>query len=629
MLSSIREKTQGIIATFILGLVIIPFALWGTYSYFEGSSELNVAKVAGLKITQQAYRANLDRLAAAQVDAAVINRPEVKRQVLELMIDERLLARNVNDQGYRIGDTRLARLIHELPQFRRGDRFDQELYQMVLRRSGLSEDGFERQLRATHATNQIQAGLSASALTLPGEKERLLRLWQERRRFDYVLIGSDRFSNEVTVPEAEIEQYYQSHPEEFKTPEQVQVEYVRLAVADLARKHEPTEQELHRAYEQEIGRYTTPEKRRISHILIEVPASGGGDSDQQALAKARELEQRLRAGADFAKLAKADSADSGSAQQGGDLGYTGAGTLPQELEQAVSKLKVGEITEPVRTSYGYHIGKLTEFTPSVRKSFEQARAEIEKNVRQRKGEEEFLDKFERLRNLVYEHPDSLEPAAQALELQVERSDWFGRGGGAGITREPKVIEAAFSLEVLDGRQNSDAIELNRDSLIALRVSEHRPAALKPLAEVRAQIDSRLRAERSRARAADLANEIVKEAQTGKTLAEQAAARGLKLEQAEVSRIEAKQIERKLVATVFKARRPREGERVYGQADLGPLGQAVFALNAVSETALDKADPALVQRVDATLQQRHAGDVYGDYLARLRQTADIQIYENNL
>lgn len=629
MLSAIREKTQGIIATFILALVAIPFALWGTYSYFEGGSELNVAKVAGVKITQQAYRLSLDRLAAGQVDAAIINRPEVKRQVLDSLIDQTLLARNGVEQGYRIGDSKLARLIRESPQFQRQDRFDQELYQMLLRREGLSEEGFEQRLRALHMTSQIQAGLSQSALSLPAEKERLLRLWQERRRFDYVLIGPDRFRAEVAVPEGEIEQYYQSHPEEFKTPEQVRIEYVRLAVADLARRYELSEQELRRAYEQEIGRYSTPEKRRLSHILIEIPASGSGDAEQQALAKARELEQQLKAGADFAELAKAESADSGSAQQGGDLGYIGTGALPRELEQAVSKLKVGEITEPVRTSYGYHIGKLTEFTPSVRKSFEEARADIEKNVRQRKGEEEFLDKVERLRNLVYEHPDNLEPAAQALELQILRSDWFGRSGGDGIAREPKVIEAAFSLEVLEGRQNSDAIELNRDTLVALRVSEHRPAALKPLAEVRAQIESRLREERSRSRAADLANEIMKEAQAGKVLADQASARGLKLEQAEISRIEPKQVERKLVAAVFKARRPAEGEQVYGQADLGPLGQAVFALNAVIEVASDKADPALAQRVDAILQRRHTGDVYGEYLARLRQTADIQIYENNL
>ncbi len=626
MLSAIREKTQGIIATFILALVAIPFALWGTYSYFEGGSELNVAKVAGIKISQQAYRASLDRLAASQVDASIIARPEVKRHVLDALIDQTLLTRNGIEQGYRISDSKLAQLIRESPQFRRQERFDQELYQAILRREGLSEEGFEGRLRALHVSNQIQAGLSQSALSLPAEKERLLRLWQERRRFDYLLIASDRFKAEITISPAEIEQYYQSHAEEFRTPEQLRIEYLRLAVADLARKHEPSEQELHRAYEQESGRYSTPEKRRLSHILIEVQAQA---EEQQALAKARELEQQLRAGADFVKLAKAESADSGSAQQGGDLGYIGTGALPPELEQAVGKLKVGEITAPVRTSYGYHIGKLTEFTPSARKSFEEARADIQKNVRQRKGEEEFFDKLERLRNLVYEHPDSLEPAAQALGLQIMRSDWFGRGGGADIAREPKVIEVAFSPEVLDRRQNSDAIELSRDALVALRVSEHRPAALKPLAEVRAQIEARLREERARARAADLAAEILKEARAGRTLAELASARGLKLEQAEVSRIEPQQVERTLVVAVFKARRPKGGEQVYGQADLGPLGEAVFALSEVTEAAADKTDPTLARRVDRILQERRAADVYGQYLARLRREADIRIYENNL
>lgn len=629
MLTSIRERTQGIIATFILALVIIPFALWGTYSYFEGGTELNVAKVDGVKITQQTYRTSLDRLGASRLDPALLGRPEFKRQLLDALIDQTLLTQNGVEQGYHVSDAELARLIREAPEFRSGDRFDPERYQAILRRESLSEEGFERRLRASHVNNQIQAGLTQSALLLPAERERLLRLWQERRQFEYVMVSPDRFEREVSVSEPEVEQYYREHPDEFKVPEQVRIDYFRLSVGDLASKVEPTEDELRRAYEQEVGRYSTPEKRRVSHILIELPEGTGAEQQERALAKARELEQRLRSGADFAQLAKEHSADSGSAQQGGDLGNVGPGTLPPELEQAVARLKVGELTAPIKTSYGYHIAKLTEFAPAARKSFEQARVEIEKNVRQRKGEEEFFDKFERLRNLVYEHPDSLEPATQALGLKVMRSDWFTRAGGPGIASEPKIVEAAFSPEVLEGRRNSDAIELSRDTLVALRIGEHRPAALKTLDEVRAQIEGRLRRERAQARAAELAAEILKEVRTGKTLAEQAAARGVKLEQAEVSRIEPGQVDRTLVTAVFKTQRPKEGEAAYGQVELTTPGSAVFAVRGVIEVAPDKAEAMLVQRVDALLQQRRAVDVYGEYVSRLRETADIQVYADNL
>jgi peptidyl-prolyl cis-trans isomerase D len=631
VLTTIREKTQGIIATFIFALVIIPFALWGTYSYFQGGTDTNVAEVNGVKISQQTYRTSLDRVIAANGGAAALaDNPAFKQEVLNALIDQALMVQNEINQGYHIGDKDLAHLIRDTPQFKRDGRFDPALYERVLQREGMNEQVFEQRLRAIRIKSQIQAGLTESTLLLPTDKDLLLRVWQQTRLFDYVVIEAKNFASDVRVPEEDIKQYYDTHPDEFKTPEQVRIAYIELSAKSLGAEYKPTEEELRKAYADESARYISPARRRVSHILVDVPAKASADQQKQALEKADKIEKELRAGADFATLAKKLSADSGTASKGGDLGYVNAGMLPPALEQAVSALnKAGEITAPVKTSYGYHIARLTEFTPEVRKTFEQARGDVEKAVRERKGQDEFYAKVEQLNNLVYEHPDSLEPAATALGLKVSHSDWFTREGGQGIAAQPKVVEAAFSSDVLADARNSDAIDIGANAVVALRVDEHRAAARKPLAEVHGEIEAILRKEQTHTRAADVAAEVLKALQTGKPLAGQAQAHNLKVEQAQISRIDPKTIDPNLVTAVFKAQKPSDDKAAYGEADLRDKGYAVFALKSITEAAPDKADNALARRVQSLLEQRHGADIYNDYVARLRDTAKIKIHADKL
>ncbi len=629
MLSAIREKTQGIIAAIILSLVIIPFALWGTYSYFEGSSNVNVATVDGTSISQQAYRLALDRLLASNIRPEILQSPEFKQQVLDNLIEQTLLVQNGIDQGYRVGDAELARMIQEEPAFKRDDRFDPALYQAVLRREGLNEQSFEQRLRTVQIASQIQAGFRESALPLASEKNTLLRLWLQQREFDYVVVGPARFISSAQVSEDAIKQYYESRPDEFKTPEQVRIAYIELSVADLARDYQPTEAQLLKAFTDEQGRYSTPDQRRISHILIEVPSGASKEDEEKALEKARTIEKKLRGGGDFAALAKESSADSATAGKGGDLGMVEPGALPKALENAVKKLKPGEITEPVRTSFGYHIAKLTEYTPGTHKTFEQAHADIEKLLRDRKAEEQFYEKVEQLSNLVYEHPESLAPAAERLGLKVSQSDWFSREGGQGIAANAKIVEAAFSPEVLHESRNSEAIELAQDKLVALRVIDHREASRKPLTDVHGQIQTLLQRQQAEASASKLGSEIYAKLRENQSLAELAKANGLNLEHAQISRIDPKTVDRRLVTAVFKMRAPQADKQVFGEVDLQAQGRAVYVLKSVKEGVPAEADDALVRRAESVLQQRHGAELYRDYLSRLRETADIKIYADNL
>ncbi|MFQ5935467.1 MAG: SurA N-terminal domain-containing protein [Acidiferrobacterales bacterium] len=630
MLTAIREKTQGIIATFIIALIVIPFALWGTYSYFSGGPDINVAEVDGTGISQQQYRLAIDRLLARNVDPAVLNNPTFKRQVLDGLIDQALLVRNNFDQGYRVSDTELARMIRTAREFQSEGRFDPFLYERALRQQGMSEQTFEERLRTVQIASQIQSGLTESALLLSADKDAVIRLWTQQREFDYVIVGSARFISTVQVSDDSIKQYYEAHPEEFKTPEQMRIEYIQLSVDELGGEFTPTEGDLRAAYDEEIARYTIPEQRRISHILVELADGAGTEDQEKALKQAQEIEKQLRDGADFATLAKERSADSGTAAKGGDLGFVGPGTLPRELEQALSKLKAGDITEPVKTSYGYHIATITGYKASTRKTFEQVRDDLEQVLRQRQGEELFYEKFEQLSNLVYEHPDSLAPAAEALEIKVEHSDWFDRDGGKGISANAKIVEAAFSPEVLLESRNSEAIELGSDRIVALRVLGHREAQRKPLDEVRGQIQTKLQKQQARAEATRLGKETLAALGEGRSLAELANSNGLNLERVKVSRLDPKTVDPRVVAAVFKARRPTADNPVYGDVDLQDTGYGVFVLKAVEDNENpEAADSALVRRIDRILQERRGPGVYRDYLSRLRETADIKVFPDKL
>ncbi|HEY8554482.1 MAG TPA: SurA N-terminal domain-containing protein [Burkholderiales bacterium] len=623
MLTKIREKIQGIIATIILIFLAIPFILWGIGSYFEGAADPAVAEVNGIEITQQTFYQRLERIRQMNPQAAVETRG-LKELVLDGMIDETLVLEHARDQGYRASNAQLLRVIQGLPYFQRDGRFDPALYDALLRQQGMRPSEFEAQLRNELVAAQVQRGLSESAFVTDAELAAALKLLRQERRVSYALIRPEAFLPAIAIGAQEIEDYYRAHTDRFRTEESVQVEYVALRAADLARQIEPTEEELRQAYAAESARYVTPERRRASHILIEVPAGADAAAAEAARAKAEDLLKQLRSGADFAALAKQHSNDVASAAKGGDLGNVGRGVLPAELEKAVYALAPGGISDVVRTEYGFHIAKLTEYEPEKRRSFESVKEELRDMVRTRKGEERFFEMGERLRNLVYEHPDTLEVAARELGLKVERSGWFTRAGGEGIAAQRKVVEAAFEPEVLSRERNSDAIEADQQTLVAVRVIDHRPSVVRPLEEVRGEIERMLKEQRAREQARATAQEWAQAVAGGKRLAELARGRaGVTVETKTITREKPDGVDARLADALFAAAKP-DGKAVVGHVDLGANGAAVYVLEAVKDGDPASADESLKTRVRQQLLARRGADYYLSHRRGLRQSADVDI-----
>lgn len=513
MLQTIRDRAQGWIAWVIIILISIPFALWGIQSYLGVGAEVLVAKVNGLDITEQDLQRRVqqariqlrERLGPA-FDAAQLDDRRLRQEVLEDLIRETLLV-DVSDRlGFRVSDQELQAQILAEPAFQRGGRFDHSVYEQVLELQGLSPALFEAQLRQRLVGTQMVRGVMSSELITSAEREDFRRLSGQRRELSWLRVPADRFLDDTPFAEDAIQAYFTANAARFQTPEQVRLEYLLLDVDVLSSGSAVTEDELRRVYESEQARFGQPERRRVRHILLPVPANAEDAKVQAVLEEIQGVRSRILGGEPFDEVARAVSKDPGSAPQGGSLGEIEQGIMDPAFDRAAFSLGAAELSEPVRSRFGFHLIEVEEIIPSSIKRFEEVRESLAVELERQRAESLFYDLGERLANVVYETPDSLKPAAEELGLTVQQSDWVGRTGGEGLLGHPKVIAAAFSEEVLGERRNSDLIEPEKDVLQALvvRVIDHREASVRPLDEVRDEIAQTLREERARKAASEAA-----------------------------------------------------------------------------------------------------------------------------
>jgi peptidyl-prolyl cis-trans isomerase D len=348
------------------------------------------------------------------------------------------------------------------------------------------------------------------------------------------------------------------------------------------------------------------------------------------MAKAQDLRAKLLAGADFATLARKNSEDPGSAVQGGDLGFVGRGALAKEFEQTLFALKKsGELSAPVRTSYGLHLIKLTGVkAPSAAPAT--TRAKVEAEIRARKAEERFFELSEKFHNLVYEQTDSLKPTAELLGLKIETSGWFTRtGGGSGLVAEPKVIEAAFDPEVLGQGRNSSTIEVGRNTLVALRIAAHEPRRLRPLAEVRTEIEKTLLASALLAEAERLAQEALGKLRAGEAFEGVARQYGMDAQAPRLYARKAAGTDAQLLSALFKTAHPEGGKPVYGSAVLADGAVAVFALKRVTEPEKPVTVGAEADALRKLVEARRGREYLDSYRSGLRQQAKIKVYKDQL
>ena len=523
MLQAIRERAQGWLAWVIVGLISIPFALWGIQSYLGVGGEPVVAKVNGVEITdrdlsrraQQARSELRERLGAAY-DPALFEEGRLRAEVLDDMIRQTLLLDVSNRIGMRVSDEEVRLQILSEPAFQRDGRFDRESYERLLRLQGLSPAQFEEQLRQQLIGNQLLRAVVGSELMTSRELGDYRRLAGQTRELSYAVMPAADFRTDAPISDDVIQAFYEANAARFQSPEMVKLDYLVLDVGELAKGTEIGDEELLRLYEEDQSRFGRAEQRSVRHLLVTVPQDADDASAQAVEAQVQAIRERILAGEAFDEVARSESQDPGSASEGGSLGTIEQGIMDPVFDSVAFALPEGELSQPVRTRFGYHLIEVTGIIPAAVKPFDEVKEELRAEVSRQRAESLFYDLGERLANVAYETPDSLEPAADELGLTLLQSDWIGRAGGEGVLAHPRVTGAAFSDEVLVGRTNSDLIEPERDVLraVVLRVADHRVAAIRPLEEVRDEIVEELRAERAREAALQAASTAVEQLRQG-------------------------------------------------------------------------------------------------------------------
>ena len=500
-------RTHQRLMQFLLLLLIFPsFAFFGVESYTRFREHDNaVARVAGNSITQQefdaAQRAQMDRLRqmfGAQFDPKMFDTPEAKQAILDNLIAQRVLAATAARNHLSVSDRTLQQTILAIPGLTTADgKFDADRYKSLLAMQGMTPAIYEARLRQDLAMQQVTGAIQSSAFAPKTVASRLSELNDQEREVQEQLFKAADYASQVKITEDMLKAYYEKNSADFQIPEQVKAEYVVLNSDALASQIPVSDADIKSYYEQNAKRYGEEEQRRASHILVKVDKNASAADKAAAKSKAETLLAQVRKNpGDFARLAKENSQDPGSAQNGGDLGYFGKGMMVKPFEDAVSKLKQGEISDLVQSDFGYHIIQLTGIKPASVKPLEEVKGEIAAEIRKQQAAKKFSEMAELFSNTVYEQADSLKPVADKLNLKIETVSNLTRTPNPALPQSaaynnPKFLKALFSDDAIKNKRNTEAVEVAPNTLIAGRVLEYKPVTKRPFAEVEPVVRERV------------------------------------------------------------------------------------------------------------------------------------------
>jgi len=606
----------------VLGLMIVPpFAFWGIQWTQRGiGSTGDVAEVGGQKITEQEFsdtlRQQQDRL-RGRIDPSFLDSPLIRRQVLEDMISQRLLLQHAARSYMTVPDDMLVETTMSIPAFQIDGKFSRERYDIALQNERMTPEQFDATLRRDLVVQQLSSALADSGFVSKSSAERFAALRAQQREVSEHRIRADAKGVKV-APEA-VRAFYDGNPARFQVPEEVSVEYVVLSADALAAAEKIDPAEVAKYYQANQAKYGEPEQRRASHILIAVKAGASEEDKRKARERADAILAKVRAApGSFAEIAKKESADPGSASKGGDLGFFSRGMMVGAFEDAVFRLKPGQMSGVVETDFGFHIIKLTAIKPGKMKTLEQVRPEIEQELRKQQAGRHFAEAANDFLNTVYEQPDSLKPAADKFKLDIQRAQGVTRQGAkVPALNNPKLLAALFSDDALKNRRNTEAVETSPGTLVSARVTDHKAASLRPFDDVKDAIGRLLAQQDALAAARKQGAELLAGLKKGEDSKTSFDASKL------VSREDPKGLAPGDLSQVFSADAAKLP--VYAGADSGD-GYVVYRVSKVIDV---KPDEAREKSVQNELGRASGGQQFKSFLDGLRTDAKVEINRDAL
>ena len=498
MFDTIRNNSK-ILMGLLVVLIIPSFVLFGVDGYSNMSDRgAVVAKVGDIEITQQEWDAmhqkEVDRIRASapNLDAKMLGSDAARYASLERMVNDRLIAVVAEKQLLVTSDQRLANYLQQDPSIAglRGPdgKLDMDRYRQLAASQGMTPEMLEARVRRDLSNQQVLASLQASAVASQRQTDTALQAYLQRREIQIQRFEPATFAAKVQVTDADLEKFYQTQTDRFRSPESADVEYLVLDAAALAKNIQLPEQDIKTYYEQNLQRLSVQEQRRASHILINAAKDAPAAEREKARTKADGLLADVRKDPkSFAQLARKNSDDPGSASNGGDLDFFAKGAMVKSFEDAVFALKKGEISAVVESEFGFHIILLTDIKAPATPSLEAMRPKLEADLREQQAKRQFAELAETFSNSVYEQADTFKPVAEKLKLSIQQAQGLGRtptGANTGVMANPKILEALFSEDSVSKRRNTAAIELGNNTLVSARIVNYRAAAVRPYADVK-------------------------------------------------------------------------------------------------------------------------------------------------
>lgn len=622
MLQNIRDNSQGWIAKTIIGVIIALLALTGFDAIFNATSNRqNAAEVNGEEISQDQLseavnlqRRQLQQQLGKDFDASLLDEKLLREAALKGLIERKLLLQGAQEADFAFSQSALDQLILQTPEFQVDGKFNADRFDQVIRQMNYSRLQFRQMLEQEMLIGQLRAGLAGSGFVTDAEVEAFARLEKQTRDFATLTLKADPAA--VSVSDDEIKAYYDGHLDQFKSTEQVVIEYVELKKAAFFSQVEAKEEDLQAQYQKEISNLA--EQRQAAHILVEV---NDKLNEEQAKAKVDQIKQRLDKGEDFAALAKELSDDSGSAANGGDLGFAGPGVYEPAFEESLYALKQGEVSAPVRTQYGWHLIKLLGVQAPEVPSFESLKPKLEHDIKAQQVEQRFVEVSKELEDAAFEASDLAQPA-QELKLEVKTSAPFGREGGEGLAANRQVLQAAFSPEVLEDGANSSAIELDPDTVVVLRAKEHKKPEQLPLEKVSDSIRQHLVTQKASDDAKTKGEALMANLRDGKTPVEQAQA-GQSWQVVEAASRSQEGVDPVLLQALFRMPKPAAADKPeFTGVKLNNGDFVVIRLNGVNlaEAKLSDQEKTMFSRF---LASRSGQQDFAAYRRQLEEKAKVE------
>jgi peptidyl-prolyl cis-trans isomerase D len=621
MLQHMRDNSKGVISGILIGLLVIIFAVSGAEALFQwDASSKKALSVNGETISEiDVMRAIANRKQqlmsrfGESVPADFLTDEKLRQPSIDGLVERSLLVQQAKKGGLAASKEKIDKEILATSAFQKeGGVFDQTKFVQLLAYQDFTPITYRKILAEDTMISQFESGIVRSAFVTSAELKYILGLSFQTRDFSYLVLPAEKATSSVVVEESDIKSHYDANPQAFTTPERVAVDYIELNVTDLMKDVVVSDEQVIKQYEQNAKSFVAKTERQAAHILLE------GDAQKRA----EEIKTKLAAGEDFAKLAKEYSSDSGSKEQGGELGFSSGEAFPKEFESALALLKVGEVSAPVKTDAGTHIIKLISERGSNPASLEESKVTILDQMKRSEAESQFAVKLGKLRDLSY-NAESLTEVAKELNLNVKNSGLFAKTGSADLMANSLFVNAAFSSEVLEQGNSSEVIELETNRMVVLKKTDKKPSQLEPLELVKEKIITIVRAEKAEALLINQAKDLMVSLSSGSSIDELAKQGNLTAKSAATATRNDSTIDREVLQFTFSLANPVENKPTLGKVKLASGDLAVVSLSAVTLGTQDKVPEEQRKAISAQLAGINGGYDMKSVQSHLQEVAKIK------